>query len=216
MIQATRRGASGRPGDTEPFDQVASRDIASRIGELESILRTIGAFAVIAGTILVVLQLRVNAKNVRSRNAFDLVSKVIDPSFARRRHQMYETAKKHADGDWSDFDRSLEDFEARNFANIYEQLGLLTRRGVVDLDDVLDALSAQPIADWNTFQPIRTRIIQEAGKAYPALSEDQPGVDAVYWPNFRWLADESRKWTLRRASAGGTAPHGHNHRPLDE
>ena len=49
------------------------------MAEIESILRTIGAFTVIAGTILVVLQLRVNAKNVRSRNAFDLISKVIDP-----------------------------------------------------------------------------------------------------------------------------------------
>ena len=51
--------------------------------EIESILRTIGASAVIAGTILVVLQLRVNAKNVRSRNAFDLVAKVIDPRCRR-------------------------------------------------------------------------------------------------------------------------------------
>ena len=161
----------------------------------------------IGGTILVVLQLRVNARNVRSRNAFDLVSKVIDPSFARRRHLLYETAEKHADGDWSGFDRSLEDFEVRNFANIYEQLGLLTRRGVVDLDDVLDALSAQPMADWNTFQPIRARIIQESAKTYSDLSEDEPGADAVYWPNFRWLADESRKWTLQRTSAGVTAPH---------
>ena len=79
----------------------------------------IGAIAVIVGTILVVLQLRVNARNVRSRNAFDLVAKVIDPSFPRRRHLLYEVAEKHADGDWTGFDRSLNDFEVRNFANIY-------------------------------------------------------------------------------------------------
>jgi hypothetical protein len=156
---------------------------------------------VLAGTILVVLQLRVHAKNVRSRNAFDLVAKVIDPSFASRRHLLYEVAKKHAGGDWADFDRSLEDFEVRNFANIYEQLGLLARRGVVDLQDVLDALSAQPMADWNVFQPIRTHIIQEAGKAFSAVAEDQPGLDSIYWPNFKWLAEESRKWTMQRASA---------------
>ena len=155
----------------------------------------------LAGTILVVLQLRVHANNVRSRNAFDLVTKVIDPSFARRRHLLYEVAKKHAGGDWVDFDRSLADFEVRNFANIYEQLGLLARRGVVDLEDLLDALSAQPMADWNIFQPIRTHIIQEAGKAFSAVAEDQPGLDAIYWPNFGWLAEESRKWTMERASA---------------
>ena len=68
--------------------------------EIESILRTVGAFTVIAGTILVVLQLRVNAKNVRSRNAFDLISKVIDPSFLHRRHLLYEVAEKHVGGNW--------------------------------------------------------------------------------------------------------------------
>jgi hypothetical protein len=25
---------------------------------------------------------------------------------------------------------------------------------------------------------------------------------AIFWPNFGWLAEESRKWTLQRASAG--------------
>jgi len=160
---------------------------------------------VIAGTILVVLQLRVNAKNVRSRNAFDLIAKVIDPSFPRRRHLLYEVAGKYADGDWTGFDGTLEDFEVRNFANIYEQLGLLVRRGVVDLRDVLAALSAQPMADWHTFQPIRAHIMDEAGKTFPVLTGNQPGLDAIYWPNFRWLAKESRKWTLQRASAGGAA-----------
>ena len=172
------------------------------MAEIEPILRVIGAVAVIAGTVLVVLQLRVNAKNVRSRNAFDLIGKVIDPSFARRRHLLYEVAEKRAGGDWSGFDRSLEDFEVRNFANVYEQLGLLVRRGVVDLQDVLDALSAQPLADWSAFEPIRAHIMKEAGKAFPALAEDQPGVDAIYWPNFRWLAEESLKWTLQRVAPG--------------
>lgn len=166
-----------------------------------------GAIAVIAGTILVVLQLRVNAKNVRSRNAFDLIARVIDPSFPHRRHLLYEAAREHADGNWTGFDRTLQDFEVRNFANIYEQLGLLARRGVVDLQDVLAALSAQPMADWDTFQPIRTHIMDEAGKAFPALANNQPGLDAIFWPNFAWLAEESRKWTLQRASAGaGSRP----------
>jgi hypothetical protein len=108
-------------------DLAPTRLVTSSITELELTLRTIGAVAVIAGTILVVLQLRVNAKNVRSRNAFDLIAKVIDPSFPRRRHLLYEVAGKYADGDWTGFDGTLED----------------------------------------------------------------------------WLAEESRKWTLQRASAGG-------------
>jgi hypothetical protein len=84
--------------------------------EIESILRAIGLIAVIAGTVLVVLKLRVHAKNVRSRNAFDLIAKVIDPSFPHRRHLLYEVAETRAGGNWTGFDRSLQDFEVRNFA----------------------------------------------------------------------------------------------------
>ena len=84
--------------------------------EIELILRTIGAIAVIAGTILVVLQLRVNARNVRSRNAFDLIARVIDPTFPHRRHLLYEAAGQYSDGNWTGFDRTLQDFEVRNFA----------------------------------------------------------------------------------------------------
>jgi hypothetical protein len=163
---------------------------------------------VIAGTILVVLQLRVNAKHARSRNAFDLIARVIDPSFPRRRHLLYEVAHARADGDWTGFDRSLEDFEVRNFANVYEQLGLLARKRVVDLQDVLDALSAQPFADWSTFQPIRAHIIEEAGKAFPALAANSAGLEAIYWPNFEWLAAESRAWIAQRTAtdSGGVSP----------
>jgi hypothetical protein len=160
---------------------------------------------VIAGTILVVLQLRVNAKHARSRNAFDLVARVIDPSFPRRRHLLYEVAAQRADGDWAGFDRSLEDFEVRNFANVDEQLGLLARKRVVDLEDVLDALSAQPFADWSTFQPIRAHIMEEAGKAFPALAGSGAGLEAIYWPNFAWLAAESRAWTVQKAAAEASA-----------
>ena len=177
-------------------------DFSLFMTNLESFLRTISPIAVIAGTILVVLQLRLNAKQARSRNAFDLISKVIDPSFPVRRHLLYEVAVKHAGGNWTGFDRSLEDFEVRNFANIYEQLGLLVRKGVVDLVDVLDALSAQPVADWDTFQPIRRHIMEEAAKAFPILATNQPGLESIYWPNFRWLAEENRNWTLKRAATG--------------
>jgi hypothetical protein len=176
--------------------------------QITPILQIISPITVIAGTILVVLQLRVNAKQARARNAFDLIGKIIDPSFPHRRHLLYEVAETHAGGDWSGFDRSLEDFEVRNFANIYEQLALLVKKGVVDLQDVLDALSAQPMADWDTFKPIRKHIMQEAVRAFPALSYDQPGLDLIFWPSFGWLAEESRKWTLRRglAASGPGAP----------
>ncbi len=172
------------------------------MAQIQSILQIISPIAIIAGTILVVLQLKVNAKQARARNAFDLIGKVIDPSFAARRHLLYEVAARHSKGNWAEFDRSVEDFQVRNFANIYEQLGLLVKKDVVDLQDVLDSLSAQPMADWHTFEPIRRHIMEEAGQAFPALATNQRGLESIYWPNFRWLAEESQKWTIRRASLG--------------
>src|SRR5512143_683278 len=147
--------------------------------QLELILRIIGPIAVLIGTILVVLQLRVNARQARARNAFDLIGKVIDPSFPVRRHKLYEVGAKYSDGNWTDFDRSLDDFEIRNFANIYEQLGLLIKKGVIDLEDVLDALSAQPMADWHVFEPIRKHIMEEAARNIPSLASNQRGLDAI-------------------------------------
>lgn len=176
-------------------------DVPFSMAELESFLKIIGGFSVIVGTVLVVLQLRVNAKQARSRNAFDLIGKVIDPSFPVRRHLLYEVSKKHAGGDWTGFDRSREDFEARNFASIYEQLGLLVKKGVIDLEDVMDALSAQPMADWRAFEPIRKRVMEEAGKVFPPLATNLPGTDSIYWPNFKWLAEENEKWVRQRTSA---------------
>jgi len=76
---------------------------------MSEILRTVSAFTVIAGTVLVVVQVRVHARNANSRNAFDLIARVTDPSFARRRHQLYEVAENRAGGDWTGFDRSQQD-----------------------------------------------------------------------------------------------------------
>lgn len=177
-------------------------DFSFSVTDVESFLKTISSIAVIAGTVFVVLQLRLNAKMVRSRNAFDLIGKVVDPTFPVRRHRLYEVAKKYTGGDWTGFDRSLEDFEVRSFANIYEQLGLLVRKGVVDLQDVMEALSAQPMADWATFQPIRKHIMEEAGRAFPALATNGAGMDSIFWPNFKWLAEETGKWVRQRTSTG--------------
>jgi hypothetical protein len=168
--------------------------------ELQPWLSLIGSICVVAGTVFVVVQLRINARQAASRTAFDLVGKVTDPSFPARRHRLYEVAAKHASGDWSGFDRSLDDFEVRNFANIYEQLGLLVRKGVVDLSDVMQALSAQIVADWHTFQPIRNHIIEESGKALPSLAADQAGIDRLFWPNFHWLATQNAEWVQRQVS----------------
>ena len=172
-------------------------ELSFAVTNVESLLRAISSIAVIAGTIFVVLQLRLNARTARARNAFDLIGKVVDPSFPARRHRLYEVSQRYAGSDWVGFDRSLDDFEVRNFASIYEQLGLLVRRGVIDLGEVMKALSAQPMADWATFEPIRQHITEQAGHAFPGLPTDAKGIDAIYWPSFKWLAEENRKWVAR-------------------
>lgn len=182
-------------------------ELSFGVTDLESLLRTISSIAVIAGTVFVVLQLRLNARMVRSRNAFDLISKVVDPSFPARRHRLYEVSKRYAGGEWTGFDRSLDDFEVRNFASIYEQIGLLVRSGVIDLDDVMKALSAQAMADWALFNPIRLHIAEYSAQAFPGLSNDPAAVDFIYWPSFKWLAEENAKW-VRQGVATGLAQAG--------
>ena len=187
--------------------------------DLESLLSAISSIAVIAGAVFVVFQPKQNAKQIkqhektleamaeanRSHNAFELIGKVIDPSFPARRHRLYEMSRKYSGGDWSGFDRSLDDFEVRNFANIYEQLGLLVKKGVIELQDVMDALSAQPMADWLAFQPLRKHIMETANNLIPSLATNQVGIDAIYWPNFKWLAEENARWVREKTSTGTSA-----------
>jgi hypothetical protein len=175
-------------------------DPKALLADLQPWLTLIGSISVIAGTIFVVLQLRINARQAAARTAFDLVSKVTDPSFPTRRHRMYQVAAKHAAGNWTGFDRSLDDFEVRAFANIYEQLGLLVRKGVIRLPDVMEALSAQVMADWHVFEPIRSHIIERSGKVFPSMAADQAGVDRIFWPNFKWLATQNADWVEKRVS----------------
>ena len=169
--------------------------------DIQPLLTFIGSLSVIAGTVFVVVQLRINARQAAARTAFDLIGRITDPSFPVRRHLLYEVAAKHSSGNWDGFDHSLEDFEVRSFANIYEQLALLVRKGVVDLPDVMEALSAQVLADWLTFQPIRRHIMDEGGKAFPELGTDRPGIDNIYWPNFQWLAAQNTEWVKRQVTS---------------
>jgi hypothetical protein len=178
-------------------------DLSFDVTDLESLLRVMSSIAVLAGTVFVILQLRLNFQQARSRNAFDLIGKVIDPAFPVRRHLLYEVSERYSGGDWTGFDRSLDDFQVRSFANIYEQLGLLVRKGVIDVRDVMEALSAQPMADWLTFQPVRQHIMEQAAAAFSELAS-APAADAVYWPNFRWLAEENTKWVRERMSHSAT------------
>ena len=152
------------------------------------------------------------AKQAASATAFGVISSVTDPTFPARRALLYEVSAKYASGDWTGFDRSQEDFEVRNYASIYEQLGLLVRRGLVEVDVVNGAMSAQLYADWSVFEPIRAHIIEESGQRFQILAPDQPGVEDIYWPNFKWLAAQNLEWIRQRlAEPGSTSLEPHPH-----
>lgn len=109
-------------------------------------------------------------------------------------------AAKYAAGDCTGSDQSPDDFEVRGFANTDEQLGLLVRQGMVDLPDVMASLSAQIVADWRTFEPIRAHIMEVSGRAFPVVATDQPGIDRIHWPHFQWLAMQNADWVRRQVA----------------
>ena len=62
-----------------PFDLAQTSAITSPIAEIESVLRTIGALAVIAGTILVILQLQGEREECQIAERIRPDARVIDP-----------------------------------------------------------------------------------------------------------------------------------------
>ena len=82
-------------------------DVPFTMAQVESSLKILGGFSVIWGSIFVVLQLRLNAKQAKARSAFDLLGKIIDPTFPKRRHLLYEVATKRSGGDWTGFGQQL-------------------------------------------------------------------------------------------------------------
>src|SRR5208337_4206697 len=101
---------------------------------LIQVLSGLSSIAVILGVVFIVVQLRQNAKlidlntklteatfrDVKSNISFEILEKLTDESFARRRSFMWQTVKKYQAVDWKDFDDSSDDFEVRNFAYMYD------------------------------------------------------------------------------------------------
>ncbi len=56
-------------------------DLQAVMTDLEPLLSLIGSICLVAGTVFVVVQLRMNAKQAASSTAFDLIGKVTDATF---------------------------------------------------------------------------------------------------------------------------------------
>ncbi len=153
-----------------------------------SYLSAFSSIAVILGAIFVVFQLRQNSKLIelsirenRSSIAFALLERITDENFALRRKKMHDTIRKYKEMNWEGFDDSLEDFEARNFAYIYELIGQFARENITDLSTVASALQYLVVTDWNAFRPLSEHLMSRFNlKVNP-------------WGSFEWLADETMK-----------------------
>jgi hypothetical protein len=157
---------------------------------ISTILIILGAAssgAVVMSAVLVLIQLRQNARLLeatlkQSKATFSLgvLERITDESFPRRRAQMFVTLQKFRETDWKDAFESPEDLEVRNFTYLYELLGQMARQEIVDLEIVLDSLQYIVVRDWQVFEPHARFISKQYNLDYHAYS------------NFEWLAKEAR------------------------
>ncbi len=177
--------------------------MAVDLSQLALALSAFSSVAVIAGAVFVVLQLRQNAKLINATMqetkagiAFSMVERIIDDSFVRRRKNVYDTVKKYGAVNWEGFVGSLEDFEARNYAYMFELFGQLVKDGVIDLKTMMNALKYIVVYDWKTMEPM----IRYLNGMY--------GLKANPWGNFEWLAKETENYLKLQAEQLGGPPQG--------
>ncbi len=172
------------------------------LSDLVTVLSASSSIAVILGAIFIVFQMRQNAKLIeatlreeRSNVALSLLERITDESFPRRRRRMFEIIEKFKATNWAGAFESEDDLEVRNFAYLYELIGLMVENGLVDLELALDTLQYLVVRDWQVFEP------------HAAYIKKQYDVSFDAWGRFEWLAGqakahlerEHRSTTLRRS-----------------
>jgi len=90
----------------------------------------------------------------RSTIEFSILERIIDDAFVRRRKNMYDIVKKYQAVNWQGFIGTIEDFEARNYAYMFELLGQLVKESIIDLKTVMNALKYIVVVDWATMAPM--------------------------------------------------------------
>ncbi len=163
--------------------------LALDFSQLALALSAVSSVAVVAGAIFVVFQLRQNAKLIsatiqgtKSGIAFSMFERIIDDSSVKRRKNVYDTVKTYKERNWQGFIGTMEDFEARNYAYMFELFGQMVRDGIVDLKTVMNVLKYIVVYDWKTMEPMLTYL----NSVY--------GLKTNPWENFEWLAKETEKY----------------------
>jgi len=167
------------------------------------VLSAISSIAVILGVVFIMVQLRQNAKlidlnaklteatfrDVKSNISFELLEKLTGESFARRRSFMWQTARKYQASNWEGFDDSLDDFEIRNFAYMYDLFAQLAQEGIIDLETMAKTFKYLVALDWEAFEPVSKHIMKRYN-----LKQNE------IFSNFEWLAKETEKILKQRGS----------------
>lgn len=152
-------------------------------------LSAVSSIAVIAGAVFVIFQLRQNGKLIKatvqsnkSTIAFSMLERIIDDSFVRRRKNVYDTVAKYSARNWEGFIGTAEDFEARNYAYMFELFGQLVKDNIIDLHTVMNSLKYIVVVDWKTMEPM---LLYLNSKYNLKLNP---------WASFEWLASETEKY----------------------
>src|SRR5208283_2250684 len=170
---------------------------------LIQVLSAISSLAVILGVVFIVVQLRQNAKlidlnakltdatfrDVKANISFELLEKLTDESFARRRSFLWHTLKKYQASNWEGFDDSADDFEVRNFAFMYDLFGQLAKEGLIDVETLAKTFKYLVALDWEAFEPASKHIMKRYN-----LKQNE------IFSNFQWLAYETERILKQKGS----------------
>jgi len=96
--------------------------------------------------------IRATLREERSNVALSLLKRIMDESFPQSRKRMFEILDRFKATNWADAFESEEDLEIRNFAYLYELIGLMVENGLVDLELVLDRLPYLVVREWQVFE----------------------------------------------------------------
>ena len=164
-------------------------------------LDAVSAVAVIFGVVFVVFQLRQNAKLIEASNKqletsnrqveasnqqnrqqviLSTIDRFTDETFIRKRKRAPEIIKKYEAKGWSEFAGSDEDYELGGFLALFETLGFLAKKGIVDVKEIQEGMGFLVIIEWAAMEPA----IEHYRKVWKR--------DDVYM-NFKWLHDSVKK-----------------------
>ena len=137
------------------------------------------SFALVVSVLLLAYNMMLSRRDVRRNLALAMLERLAGPDIGARRWKMSHAIADAAARGWVGFDDSLEDFECRSFVYLYELIGQMVDRKILDYPSVREFLQFSIVTDWNSFAPLEARLV---GRFNPG------GVRRSPWDRFHALA----------------------------